>query len=167
MIRIFLIVIFVLFGLSLINLILGTSEINRIWGANTFVCNMKIPGPADICDKKIGFFFWNLVLSIPLLSFVLGVVTKDFFQAIWVPISSVTLWGVLVEVFSKLFSLPTLYSWERSSLHYGFLSVFPAWWEFLGLPLFIFTAVIIFAGLTGFYTKTAILSMRKKFTHNT
>lgn len=148
---------------SLTNLIIGTNGINQAWEWNTFICNMKIPGPTDICDKKIGFFFSSLVLSIPLLAGTIGFISKNLIQSVLAPILTVILWSTFGELFSRLFSTPTLYSFERSSLHYGFLSVFPAWWEFFGLPLLVFSGVVIFFGLIGFYIKILALTIRKRF----
>lgn len=150
-------IVIILIGFSIFNLILGTIEINHVWKSNTFICNIKTHSTTDICDKKIGFFFWYLILSTSLLAITIGLISRNIVQAVLMPISTVTLWDVLIDLLSRSISIPILYSWERSSLHYGFFSIFPAWWEFIGLPLLIFLSINIFFGLVSFYIKRLIL----------
>lgn len=156
-----LLVVFLLIGFSVINFNLGTNEIQRIWNSSSFVCNQKLPSPTDVCDKKYGFSLGSALEFSFLLAFLIGVVSKNRKQANWLPISVVVSWEVLMEIFSRVFSIPMLYSWENSSLHFGFLTVFPTWVLINASPVIVFSVVLIIFGLAGFGIKKLILAINK------
>lgn len=118
--KVFLIIFVVTFLFIIINFILGTSEIQSVWQSSSFECNGKISSLVEvgICSKEYGFSVWILLLSIPIIVFIINLFTRQIAHTILRSLGVGVLWVLVTESLIQFLKIPALYSWELSSLNY-------------------------------------------------